>query len=286
MKKIIDETLAKKRIDKMVADALPLYSRAALSRLFASGHILLNGQQTRAGIKLKNEDEVEIDTAPLDALPEEIELPIIFEDDDVLVINKPVGVISHARGKFVQEPSVASFVRKYVADMTGERAGIVHRLDRATSGVMICAKNQKALSWLQQQFANRKVVKIYHAVIKGSMKTEVGQIDMPIARDSNKPKAFKVDENGKPALTSYRTIKYIKGYSLLELEPKTGRTHQLRVHLSTLGHPIVGDELYNGEKADRLMLHAYSLKIVLPSGKAKTYSVDDPEDFVKYIQND
>lgn len=282
MKLIIDDTLVRKRIDKVVADSLPLYSRAALSRLFTSGHIKLNKQATRAGIKLRLGDEIEIDLTPLVALPEDITLPIIYEDNDVIVINKPSGVISHARGKFVNEPSVASFVRKYVADMSGDRAGIVHRLDRATSGVMICAKNQKSLSWLQQQFADRKVMKTYYAVVTGKMPTDEGIIDMPIARDLNRPKVFKVDELGKPAVTTYKTTHSTDKYSVLLLEPRTGRTHQIRVHLSQLKHPIVGDELYGGEKAERLMLHAYSLEVALPSGEIKIFSVDMPAEFNKY----
>lgn len=283
MKISVDDTLVKERIDKVVAKVLPLYSRAALSKLMASEHILLNGKPTRAGIKLKLNDEIMIDLSPLNALPEEIILPIIYEDDDVIVINKPSGVISHSRGKFVNEPSVASFVRKYVADMTGDRAGIVHRLDRATSGVMVCAKNQRSLSWLQQQFADRKVTKTYQAIVSGSMPTSEGLIDMPIGRDPKKPQTFKVDSAGKPATTTYRTVMKNDKYSLLELEPKTGRTHQLRVHLSALKHPIVGDDLYGGLKASRLMLHAYKLSLTLPSCEIRTFSTTSPAEFKEYI---
>jgi 23S rRNA pseudouridine1911/1915/1917 synthase len=284
MKITIDETLVKKRIDKVVADALPLYSRAALAKLFLSGHILLNGESSRAGIKLRKNDIVEVDLSPLEALPEEISLPILYEDEDVVVIDKPAGVISHARGRFVNEPSVASFVRKYIADMTGERAGIVHRLDRATSGIMICAKNQPALSWLQQQFADRKVAKTYQAVIRGEMPSDSGKIDMPLARNPKKPQTFQVDPAGKQAVTLYKTLATNGQHSLLALEPQTGRTHQLRVHLAQLRHPIVGDELYKGESASRLMLHAAELKITLPSNQEITFTSQTPEEFEPYVQ--
>jgi 23S rRNA pseudouridine1911/1915/1917 synthase len=281
----VDELLARKRIDKVVADSLPLYSRAALAKLFVSGHILLNGETSRAGIKLHERDVISVDLSPLEALPEAIELPILYEDDDVLVIDKPAGVISHARGRFVSEPSVASFVRQYVADITGERAGIVHRLDRATSGVMICAKNQKALSWLQQQFADRKVQKTYIAVVSGELPTETGKIDMPIARNAAKPQQFKVDPGGKPALTLYKVLKTSEKHSVVELKPQTGRTHQLRVHLAQLHHPIVGDSLYDGEPAERLMLHAHTLELLLPSKEPATFTSPLPPIFKEFIQD-
>lgn len=268
----------------MVAEALPLYSRAALSRLFDSGHITLNGQVTKAGMKLRLGDKIRVDLSPLEALPEAINLPIIYEDDDVLVINKPSGVISHARGKFVSEPSVASFARQYVADMTGERAGIVHRLDRATSGVMICAKNQKTLSWLQQQFSDRKVQKTYLAVVNGHLPSETGKIDMAIARDMTRPQFFKADSSGKPAQTEFIVLKSVPKYSLVELKPLTGRTHQLRVHLKELKCPIVGDDVYGGEPAERLMLHAKSLEVVLPNLVKQVFSTDTPAEFNQYIK--
>jgi 23S rRNA pseudouridine1911/1915/1917 synthase len=278
----VTEELVGKRVDKLIADYFPSYPRAALHRLFESGDVELNTAPTKPGLKVRLGDSVRIDLSPLDITIADIELPILYQDDDVLVVNKPAGVISHARGRFFDEPSVASFVRQKVAALTGDRSGIVHRLDRATSGVMVCAKNPEALSWMQKQFSDRKVQKTYMAIVVGSMPTEEGIIDMPIARNPNKPSSFMVHESGKPSKTNYRVVSQHKGYTLLELKPFTGRTHQLRVHLTHLKHPIVGDELYSGEPAERLMLHAYSLEITLPSKVVKIFSAPIPVEFSKY----
>lgn len=285
MKIIVDDSLAKKRIDRAVADSFPHYPRTALSKLMLSGHITLNGKQSKPGARLHEGDILDVDLSPLDALPEAIDLPVIYEDKDIIVVDKPAGVISHARGRFFNEPSVASFVRQKVADMTGERAGIVHRLDRATSGVMVCAKNQEMLSWLQQQFSDRKVTKTYLAVIEGTMPSETGRIEMPITRNLSRPQSFMVDGAGRPASTNYQVLKSEGLYSLVELSPETGRTHQLRVHLAQLGHPIVGDELYRGKKAPRLLLHAFCLEITLPSGKKSKFTAPVPKIFKEYVKN-
>lgn len=280
---IITEELVKKRTDKLIAELFPVYPRAALHKLFASGHVKLNGEETKPGIKVRLGDKLSVDLAPLNFEIEKIELPVLYEDDNVLVVNKPSGVISHARGRFFDEPSVASFVRQRVAELTGERAGIVHRLDRATSGVMVCAKNERSTAWIQKQFADRKVNKTYLAIVQGDMPSEIGQIDMPIARNPQKPQTFYVHEDGKAAITNYKTISSSNGFSLLELSPQTGRTHQLRVHLEKLNHPIVGDTLYGGKEAPRLMLHAYKLELILPSIENIVFKADIPEIFSEYV---
>ena len=278
----VTDELVGKRTDKLIADYFPSYPRAALHKLFESEDVTLNDKPTKPGIKVRLGDTVRVDLSPLEITIADIELPIIFEDKNVLVVNKPAGVISHARGRYFDEPSVASFVRQKVAHLTGERSGIVHRLDRATSGVMVCAKNPEALSWLQRQFSDRKVQKTYLAIVVGSMPTVEGIIDMPIARNPNKPVTFHVDPSRKDSVTHYTVLSMNEGYSLLELKPVTGRTHQLRVHLNHLKHPIVGDELYPGENANRLMLHAYSLTIMLPSNEEVTFTAPIPEEFTKY----
>ena len=203
----------------------------------------------------------------------DIELPIIFEDDDCVVINKPVGLLTHSKGAFNPEATVATWLSNRTTDMDGERAGIVHRLDRATSGVMICAKSPEALAWLQKQFSQRKVKKSYIAIIAGQLDPEEAIIDMPIERNPKAPATFRVGNNGKSATTHYKTIESSEHYSLLELKPETGRTHQLRVHLKHLGHPIVGDVLYNGKPGERLFLHAQSLEITLPNRERKVFNV-------------
>ncbi len=277
----VTNELAGKRTDKLLAEQLSQFPRAALQKLFDKELVWLNGKVTKPGIKVREGDKIKADLSPLDIKIPDIDLPIIYEDDNVLVIDKPAGIISHARGRYFDESSVASFIRQKTGQK-GERSGIVHRLDRATSGIMITAKNQDALSFLQKQFSQRKTKKTYLAVIYGTMPSEEGVIDMPIARNPSKPKMFFVHETGKSALTRYRTIKVNDKYSLLELTPETGRTHQLRVHLRELGHPIIGDELYGGEPAARLLLHAASLEITLPDGERAVFTSPLPEVFREY----
>ncbi|MDQ3065435.1 MAG: RluA family pseudouridine synthase [bacterium] len=280
----VNQELIGKRTDKLLAEQLPQFPRAALAKLFDKDLVWLNDNLTKPGIKVRLGDKLKIDLSPLDINIADIDLPILYQDEYVLVIDKPAGVISHARGKYFDEPSVASFVRQ-ITHQSGDRAGIVHRLDRATSGVMICAKNQESLSWLQQQFSKRKVDKTYLAIIRGEMPTPSGFIDMPIDRNPNVPKMFYVSQSGKQAKTHFETKQFIDKYSLLELKPETGRTHQLRVHLHELKHPIVGDELYGGEPSSRLMLHAERIEITLPSGKLGVFSSPIPEEFGKKLND-
>lgn len=278
----ITEAFAGKRSDKLLAEQLPQFPRAALAKLFDQELVLLNKKPVKPGHKLREGDVLSADLSPLDIKIADIELPIIYEDENVLVVDKPSGVISHARGRYFDEPSVASFVRQKTGQK-GERSGIVHRLDRATSGVMITAKNQQTLSFLQKQFSQRKVRKTYMAVIEGSMPSEEGLIDMPIGRNPKVPATFKVTESGKSAQTHYTTAQNKNGYSLLELYPETGRTHQLRVHLKELKHPIVGDALYSGKEYDRLLLHAASLEITLPGGNRSIFTAPLPDEFQEIL---
>jgi 23S rRNA pseudouridine1911/1915/1917 synthase len=190
-------------------------------------------------------------------------------------------VLTHTQGAFNPEATVATFLRSHLdKDLSGERAGVVHRLDRATSGVIIGAKNHAALSALQKQFAQRKVKKTYIAIVQGVPAESEAVIDMPIERNPKAPATFRVGINGKTAATHYKVLQTANGLSMLELKPETGRTHQLRVHLQKIGHPIVGDPLYgNGKFGDRLFLHALSLEITLPNRERKTFSAPLPPEF-------
>ncbi len=271
------------RVDKFLAAAHPEYSRAALSKLFDMNLIKFNGEPIKAGFKVRPGNTVEYDLGPLAEQPEVIDLPIIYEDDDVLVVNKPAGIISHARGKFWQEASVASFIRDKVGnDLQGERGGIVHRLDRATSGVMICAKNEATLKDLQKQFADRKTSKTYLALTEKPPKSDELLIDAPIQRSTKHPKRFVVDVDGKPSQTLVKVLHSTPEHSLLELRPRTGRTHQLRVHLDYIARPIIGDPLYGpkakdySEHGDSLRLHAYILEISV-AGKPRSFTAPVPD---------
>lgn len=275
------------RLDQYVIQELPRLSRGYAVRLINEEKVLVNGKPVKPGYKLRESDRVTIDfdEASLDSIPE-IDLPILYEDENVVVINKPAGVISHARGKYWDEPSVASFIRQKVANLEGERAGIVHRLDRATSGVMICAKNPETLKFLQKQFGDRNVIKTYTAIIVGHISPDEAVIDMPIERNPKAPSTFRVGPNGKSAITTYKLFQRGNDYDELELTPKTGRTHQLRVHLKQRGHVIVGDMLYGAPEAGRLFLHAHRLEITLPGGNRTIFEAPIPKEFADLMNTD
>ena len=207
------------RLDQYVIGQYPELSRAFAAKLIGQGNVLVNGEpQLKAGYKLRASDviEIEYDEALKVDIPD-IKLPVIYEDDDCVVINKPVGTLSHSKGAFNPEATVASWLQKHIKNMEGERAGIVHRLDRATSGVMICAKTPEALSWLQKQFSQRRVKKSYVAVVEGVFKQAEAIIDMPIERNPKKPQTFRVGSNGKSAVTAYKVLKTDEKHSLVEL---------------------------------------------------------------------
>jgi 23S rRNA pseudouridine1911/1915/1917 synthase len=286
MQKIsIDASDARKRIDVLVTEKISKLNRSMVKKLIDDSIITLNNQTIKPGYRVSSGDiiSINIDIDQHFTVPS-IELPIIYEDINCIVINKPPGVLTHSKGAFNPEPTVASFISKMISsDMSSERAGIVHRLDRATSGVIICAKNIQTQDWLQKQFSMRKTTKIYYAVVTGELQQLQATIEMPIERDKNKPKQFKVGTNGKPAKTNYKVLKSNGIYSLLELTPITGRTHQLRVHLNQIGHPIVGDKVYGGQDFKRMLLHAYKLSLYLPGNKFAEFSAPLPNVFKELL---
>ncbi|MGH7142424.1 MAG: RluA family pseudouridine synthase, partial [Candidatus Saccharimonadales bacterium] len=240
----------------------------------------------KPGYKLHQGDRVVVDynSRVHEQIPD-IELPILYEDEDCIIINKPPGILTHSKGVFNPEATVASWLKGKIKDgFSGERGGIVHRLDRPTSGVMITAKTPEALSWLQKQFSSRKVLKTYYAIVSGKMPHEQAIIDMPVMRNPKRPQTFRTGSSGKPAVTEYNVKGRNNIYSLLELHPETGRTHQLRVHLSSVGHPIIGDKLYGGAEADRLYLHACQLELTLPDRKRKKIVAPLPEEFEEMMK--
>ncbi|MDB5169301.1 MAG: Pseudouridine synthase [Candidatus Saccharibacteria bacterium] len=276
------------RLDQRVVSQFPELSRMYATKLVEDGNVTVNGKViTKGGHKLWETDVVKVDYNPEEAaaIPD-IELPILYEDDDCVVINKPLGLLTHSKGVFNPEATVATWLSSRLKGLAGDRDGIVHRLDRATSGVMICAKNPEALSALQKQFSQRRTKKTYVAIVRGRLKAPEAVIDMPIERNPKKPQTFRVGSNGKPATTAYKVLKTTEHYSLVELKPFTGRTHQLRVHLEELGHPIVGDVLYDGPVADRLFLHARELEITIPSRERKVFETPVPSSFEEFLSRD
>ncbi|HET9722058.1 MAG TPA: RluA family pseudouridine synthase [Candidatus Saccharimonadales bacterium] len=273
-----------KRADVFVAAKYLGFTRSALKRLFDIGSVSIAGRPVKASQRLSSGVTVRIEETLLRKKPRPIKLPIIYEDDSVVVINKPAGILTHSKGALNFEPTIASFIAgKLSHELEGNRAGIVHRLDRATSGLIITAKTAASQKWLQKQFSNRRVKKMYLAIVPGELQSTEALIDVPIARNPAKPQTFYSHGGGKSAQTRYKTIKIFhrdgQTYSLLELYPVTGRTHQLRVHLQYLKHPIMGDNIY-GQGGDKLMLHAARLELTLPDKQHKTFKAPTP-DYIK-----
>lgn len=284
------------RLDQRVVALMPLLSRSFATKLIDDGKVSINGTvNTKSGAKLKPEDVVFIDYDHSEFVIPDIEIPVIYEDKDCVVICKPIGLLTHSKGAFNPEASVATWLHNRIEDKTlveenehqpNARAGIVHRLDRATSGVMIAAKSAKALKALQKQFAERKAKKTYIAIVSGHPKDPEAVIDMPIERNPKAPATFRVGANGKAAITRYRVLDQTEHYSLVELRPETGRTHQLRVHMAHIGHPIIGDTLYKGKPAERLYLHAASLELTLPSRERQVFEAPLPDSFKEFLDVD
>lgn len=277
---VIDESDFGLRADTVIAREIPELSRGFIKKLAHEGKLSYRDKEIQAGYKLKSAGTLVLDYDIKELLEVPVlDLPILYEDKDIVVINKPCGVITHSRGRYWDEPSVASSVRKSQAVIDNNvRAGIVHRLDRATSGVILCSKSSEVLAKLQEEFSARRVIKKYVALIQKSDLPDTGLIDKPIDRNPKKPSTFRVDPNGKSAQTKFKVVKRGKQFDMLELAPLTGRTHQLRVHLASLGYPIVGDFLYDGLEADRLFLHAMELTIVI-DGKETTFKAPLPKEF-------
>lgn len=279
-----------KRADVFVSEKLPDFTRASLKQLFNSNLVAIAQSPIKPSYQLKKGNSIEINSNILYQKPEPISIPIIYEDEDVLVMNKPAGILTHSKGALNTEASVASFIKDKLTDLklNDNRAGIVHRLDRATSGVIIAAKNENAVKFLQKKFSLRQVDKVYLAVVPGKLSPREALIDIPIERNPKKPQMFRAGISGKPAQTSYKVIRSFnrdgEAYSLLELKPRTGRTHQLRVHLEHIGHPIVGDTVYGNKPETNMLLHAASLELTLPSGEQKKFSAPLPPVFSKFIK--
>lgn len=276
------------RIDTFLQRQLNGYSRSYLAKMIDEGKVLVDDRLVKNKYRIKPQDKITLNLPVISMKTHsEANLPIIYEDEFCLVVNKPAGMLTHAKGAQSEEASAASIVsNKLSPEMTGNRAGIVHRLDRGTSGVMIVARTQTALKYLQSQFAKRQVHKNYLAIVKGKLEHRQAVINLPIERNPKAPATFRTGPNGKTAVTEYSVLQENGGYSLISLLPRTGRTHQLRVHLKAIGHPIIGDTIYGGEPADRLMLHAYRLDITLPDIGLKSFSAPVPDEFNAYIRYD
>lgn len=306
MKIVVDESSAGKRLDVFVAEnSEGRFSRSSIAKLMVLGNIKLNGEVVKSkSFKLSEGDEVELD---YEEPKVDEDLKVLFESDDEVVIFKPAGMLSHAKGPISGEVSVADWLRDKTFGLddsdpssssgTSRRSGIVHRLDRATSGVMILARNPKSKSWLMKQFSDRNVHKKYLAVIDGVPDSTLTPalslqgrgsfvIDMPIGRNPKKLTTFYVTDSGRPAQTEVEVLDTNGKQSLVLLTPKTGRTHQLRVHCWANGWPILGDPFYNEKFRDgeELMLHALSLTIQTSNREWQEFEAEPPEYFLAKLK--
>ncbi|MEO8691457.1 MAG: RluA family pseudouridine synthase [Candidatus Saccharimonas sp.] len=278
----------KKRLDIVLSERYPDTSRNTWQQHVLAGHISVNGVVATASKQLIHDtDDIAIEAPDLSGR-KELKLPIIYIDDDVIVIDKPAGVLVHAKGGIVNEFTVADFFRPYTTvSLDSDRPGIVHRLDRDTSGVMIGARTPEAYELLTKQFSERKVTKTYLAITGSSPKIPQARIDIPIGRNPSEPSRFRVDTKGKDAVTDYEVLASDSYHTLISLAPKTGRTHQLRVHLAHIGAPILGDRFYNKPShADRLYLHAAKLIIETKPGSQKTFVAPTPAEFSAKFPNE
>jgi 23S rRNA pseudouridine1911/1915/1917 synthase len=277
------------RLDRELAQALSELSRSQVQHLIEDGQVTVDGRVvTKPGLKLAGGERVRVQVpppAPSRAQPEDIPLDIVFENDDVLVINKPAGMVVHPAAGHATG-TLVNAVLGYDADLEGvgdeQRPGIVHRLDKDTSGLILVAKNDRAHRHLQRQFAERKVVKVYLALLDGGPPTDVGRIDAPIGRDPRDRQRMAIvsPEHGRESVTDFKVLERFaprggrQPYTWVEAQPLTGRTHQIRVHFAYLRCPIVGDTVYGRAKPtlpiQRHCLHAARLSVVLPGNRKPT----------------
>ena len=265
------------RLDKFLTESLPEFSRSRIQGLIASNCVDVNGHAAKkAGQPLESGFKVTIripPTVPTDLVAENIPLDIIFENDDLMVVNKPAGMVVHPAAGHASGTLVNAALG-YDPDIEGiggeERPGVVHRLDKETSGLILLAKNERAHRWLQDQFRLRKVEKTYLALVEGKPPTPSGRVEASIGRDPRQRKRMAVvsEKKGREAISEYTTVESFRHHTLLEFHPLTGRTHQIRLHCAFLKCPIVGDKVYGRKnpplEMSRHFLHAHRLKIVLP----------------------
>lgn len=289
---LIDEGDAGQRLDHFLTARLPEFSRARLQSWVEDGRVRVNGESRKASWKLRAGETVEVEPAelkPLRAFAEDIPLEILYEDESLLAINKPAGLVVHAGAGNESGTLVNALLHHFesLSTLGGElRPGIVHRLDKGTSGVMLVARTDAAHRNLSAQFAGRKVKKVYLALVMGHVKRDAGRIDTAITRDPvNRTKMTARLEEGREAHTEYYVLERLPHHTLLRVLIGTGRTHQIRVHLSQLGHPVAGDPLYGAPAApeNRPWLHAWRITFTSPAtGEEVTIEAPLPEELVAW----
>lgn len=280
----------KDRLDQFVSDSIKNISRSKAKKLIKDGLIIVNDQLVDPSYKVSKADKIKIEIPAVKEISlkaENIPLKIIFEDRDLLVIDKPAFLVTHPTLDHPSGTVVNAVLNHLQNAQTGSlRPGIAHRLDKNTSGVLVIAKNQETLENLKSQFKNKTVSKTYLALVHGVVQKEKGTISESILRHPKFRSKFIVGQGGREAETDYKVLQRLGNFTLLELKPKTGRTHQIRVHLSHLGHPIVGDKLYGGKMLlNRQFLHAERLELSDPkTGKKLVFESELPADLDKFLK--
>src|SRR5262245_29121061 len=307
----IDETSVDSRLDTYLASHIPTWSRARLQRLIENEDVVVNGRSVKPSYRLRKGDEIEVELTvpPVEGFtPEDIPLDIVYEDETLTVVNKAAGMVVHPAAGIHSGTLVNALAFHYQNLPAGAdpiRPGIVHRLDRDTSGLLVVAKTEEALENLSDQFRDRTVFKSYVALVHGRMDNPSGRIDQPLARDPGNRTRMAVIRAGRHALTLYKVRKYYQRFALLDVELKTGRTHQIRVHLAWLHHPVVGDETYGGGRDNNIQdarlrsiirnlgrhfLHAQRLEIKHPKTGArlefKAPLPDQLSDVLQHLDNE
>ena len=294
-KEIVVESNENKRTDAYISEITD-YSRTAVQRLIDEEKITINGKIVKSSYKVQYGDRIEIEEEPakeIELKAQDIPLEILYEDNDIIVVNKPKGMVVHPAngnpdGTLVN--AIMSICKDSLSGIGGEiRPGIVHRLDKNTSGAIIIAKNDKAHINLSEQLKKHEIKKTYIALVRGVVKENNASINMPIGRSKKDRKKMDVDKNGKEAITHFKVMKRYKDSTLLEINIETGRTHQIRVHLSHIGYPIIGDEVYSNGKnrwnIEGQCLHAKSLDFKHPiTGKQMHIEAELPEYFKKILE--
>ena len=286
------------RLDVFLTSCLSEFSRSRIQGLIKDGYVKVEGENaTKTGRDLEFGEQIEVripPPIPSGLVSENIPLDIVFENDDLLVVNKPAGMVVHPSPGHYSGTLVHAALG-HIPELEGiggeERPGIVHRLDKQTSGLIVIAKNERAHRWLQDQFRDRTVVKKYLALVDGKPPTPTGRVEAPIGRNTTHRKLMAVvqQDKGREAISEYRSLETFPAHTLLEIHPLTGRTHQIRVHMAFLGCPVSGDTVYGKHKPsvplDRQFLHAYSLQITLPGErKARLFEASLPGELKRTLE--
>lgn len=293
---VVDEINKGKRLDSYISDNMDKISRSFAQKLIENQQVTINGKNEKASYKVCAGDNIQVDVPEAQGTKlkaQDIPVDVVYEDKDVIVVNKPKGMVVHPAngnpdGTLVN--AILAMCKDSLSGIGGEiRPGIVHRLDKDTSGLLIIAKNNEAHVKMSKQIQDRLVTKKYIALIRGVVKDDEATIDMPIARSKVDRKKMAVDKDGKQAVTHFKVIKRYRGYTLLEIKIDTGRTHQIRVHMAKIGYPVVGDMVYSNGKnefgIEGQMLHAKSLEFSHPiTGKKMHLEAPLPEYFTKVLE--